>query len=246
VARTVSDRPVSKRIIFLSIIAMVLGYNAFFSQHQPTRPMSPGYIGRLFFSVPINLTVDLSPIKKHLLSFKGLLTAVVKPDRPGRLVSVEPRNSQPRARLIYYPVKPRSVTTADLADLDQLISRISNRYQVDHLLVKAVISIESGFNTHAKSPKGAMGLMQLMPATAKDLGVKDPFDPRQNIEGGVKYLAQLIDKFGGDLELALAAYNAGPEAVRYYGGIPPYPETRKYVKNVLSYWEAMKAKNRSS
>ncbi len=100
-------------------------------------------------------------------------------------------------------------------------------------LVKAVIQIESGFNPKAISPKGAMGLMQLMPSTAKLLGVEDPLDPVQNLEGGTTYLADLIQTFQ-DRKLALAAYNAGPGAVRKFGGIPPYKETQEYVEKIES------------
>ncbi len=111
-------------------------------------------------------------------------------------------------------------------------------YGLDHKLVKAVIQAESGFNPAALSPKGAIGLMQLMPETSKLMGVEDPFDPNQNIEGGVRYLRNMLDRFQNNLVLALAAYNAGPKAVERYNGIPPYDETLVYIQRVLRYYLA--------
>ena len=115
---------------------------------------------------------------------------------------------------------------------DDLITQNAARHGISADLVRAVIQAESGFNPRAVSPKGAMGLMQLMPATARDLGVADPFQPADNIRGGVAYLAQLLTRFNQNVELALAAYNAGPERVERYDGVPPYRETRAYVKKI--------------
>jgi len=116
--------------------------------------------------------------------------------------------------------------------IEALIEDAANRYQVDPLLVKSVMQAESNFNPSAVSPKGAQGLMQLIPATAQRFGVTDPFDSKQNIEGGVKYLRYLQNLFPSDLRLSLAAYNAGEGAVAKYGAVPPYPETVDYVQKV--------------
>jgi len=124
-------------------------------------------------------------------------------------------------------------TTADLDGLGPLIDRHSDDHGLDPRLVAAVVQVESAFDHTAVSRKGAMGLMQLMPATAAGLAVDDPWDPDQNLRGGTAYLRRLLDRYDGHLELALAAYNAGPEAVDRYGGIPPYQETRNYVRRVL-------------
>ncbi len=123
---------------------------------------------------------------------------------------------------------------------DDLIQSYAEKNSLDPAFVKAVIKQESGFQPEATSHCGAMGLMQLMPATADSLGVKNAFNPEENIAGGTKYLRGLMDRFSGNKELALAAYNAGPGAVQRYGGIPPYNETQNYVKNVLSHYEKYK------
>jgi soluble lytic murein transglycosylase-like protein len=120
------------------------------------------------------------------------------------------------------------------AQIDALVNDNAQAQSVDPALVKAIIANESGFNANATSKVGAQGLMQLMPGTAAGLGVSDAYDPEQNVAGGTKYIKQLLDHFGGDVKLAVAAYNAGPGAVEKYGGVPPYAETQNYVQNVLS------------
>lgn len=123
------------------------------------------------------------------------------------------------------------------------IEAYSIAYEVDPKLVKAIIAIESCFDKKAVSAVGARGLMQLMPATAKELGVKDSFDSNQNIRGGIKYFSQMLKRFNDNTELALAAYNAGPGAVEKYGGIPPFAETKGYVKKVLKRYAKYVAKS---
>ncbi len=125
-------------------------------------------------------------------------------------------------------------------NIEGLIEKYAQKNNLDPDFIKAVVKQESGFNPDATSKCGAMGLMQLMPNTAKGLGVTNAYDPEQNIEGGVKYLKSMLNRFNNDPKLALAAYNAGPGAVQKYGDVPPYRETQNYVKNILASYEAMK------
>ena len=128
--------------------------------------------------------------------------------------------------------KKSDVTTAPL-DLNEVINSASGTYRLDPDLVNSVIRAESGFNVRALSPKGAQGLMQLMPQTASQLGVQDAFDPQANVEGGTRYLRELLERYNFDLVKALAAYNAGPQRVEQYGGVPPYYETKAYVARIV-------------
>jgi soluble lytic murein transglycosylase-like protein len=137
------------------------------------------------------------------------------------------------SRRVSAPASVPSVGRGERARVDPLIARAAREYGVDPGLVKAIVHVESLFDQRAISRAGAQGLMQLMPHTARDLGVDDPFNPWQNIEGGTRYLRSLMREFEGDLRLSLAAYNAGAAVVRRYGGIPPYQETRQYVDRVL-------------
>lgn len=118
--------------------------------------------------------------------------------------------------------------------LDRIVQEAAERHDLDPALVKAVISTESNWNPYAVSSKGAMGLMQLVPSTAERFGVGNPYDPAQNVEGGTAYLKELLDRYHGDLKKSLAAYNAGPGAVDASGGVPWYPETRRYVRKVTN------------
>ena len=132
--------------------------------------------------------------------------------------------------------KASKTDAPDRLRIARSINRAAEKYGVPAGLIKGVIQTESSFRVRAVSPAGAKGLMQLMPGTAKALGVTNPFDIDQNIDGGARYLKKMLADFGGDVKTALAAYNAGPGAVRRYNGIPPYPETKAYVNRVLKYY----------
>jgi len=122
-------------------------------------------------------------------------------------------------------------------EFSDMIRRHSSSYRLEEALVKAVIKAESDYNPRAVSRKGAIGMMQLLPSTARDMSVRDPLNPEDNIRGGSRYLRLMLDQFDNNIELALAAYNAGPNAVKKHGGIPPYEETKTYVKRVKRYLE---------
>ena len=134
------------------------------------------------------------------------------------------------------PVQYNSGVNANASEYHNIIHEKASMYDLDPSLIKAVIKTESNWNSRAVSRKGAMGLMQLMPATAMDMNVQNPYDPEENIEGGTKYLRYLLERFNGDLTLALAAYNAGPKTVEKFGYVPPITETKHYVSKVLSLY----------
>jgi len=141
------------------------------------------------------------------------------------------------------PQKSGNKLTSD-QNYAEVILSAAEQFSVDPHLVRAVIKAESGFNPGALSGKGAMGLMQLMPDTAREMGVSNPFDPEENIRGGVMYLSQLLNSLRGDVPLALAAYNAGPQRVTSCNGIPPFRETRNYIEKVLNYYQLFKNNDR--
>ncbi len=157
-------------------------------------------------------------------------------------------SSQDTARFKLLEVKGRATATTSCNGMtaeklqhraspyESSIARFAREFKVDSKLVKAVVRTESCFDKQAVSVAGARGLMQLMPPTAKSLGVSDSFDPEQNLRGGTRYLSELMSRYSNNIELALAAYNAGPGAVKKYDGIPPYPETRRYVEKVMKYY----------
>jgi soluble lytic murein transglycosylase-like protein len=171
------------------------------------------------------------------------ITGTPPPDAPppGAFGDALARAMQPAAA-----VSPDALAAAPAPvppeQIDALVNQNAAIYQIDPALVKAVIANESGFNAAATSPVGAQGLMQLMPETAAAMGVRDPYDPSQNVAGGTRYLKSMLDRFKGDTRLAIAAYNAGPGAVEKYGDVPPYAETQTYVGNVLGSYARYSAK----
>ncbi|MGD9947251.1 MAG: transglycosylase SLT domain-containing protein [Desulfobulbus sp.] len=168
-----------------------------------------------------------------------LIRTITRRSRSG----LAPANLASRGYLRRFAYTGRSLRSAPQS-LNRYIQLAAMQHQVDPLLVTAVIQAESNFDPHALSPKGAQGLMQLMPGTARDLEVDDPFDPVQNINGGTKYLRYLLDNFNGNVELSLAAYNAGPGRVAPYGVIPNIPETQDYVAKVMENYRSYKRSSR--
>jgi hypothetical protein len=161
------------------------------------------------------ITVDSNPVTP------------VAPDQgePSRSVEQSPLSYIQKSERLYHPI----------------ILQAANRYQVDPAIVKAIIMAESSYNPKAVSKKGAKGLMQLMPRTAREMGVEDIFDPEHNINGGVRYYKKLLKQLKGDIKLALAAYNAGLKTVREHNGVPPYKATRHYIKKVFEYYQHYKS-----
>ncbi len=160
------------------------------------------------------------------------------PPQPVGLARVQQRIAAIRARFGAtaggaWPALGLGRAPARREEIAGLLGAAAQRYGLAPALLRAVAQVESGLRPEAVSPAGALGLMQLMPATARRLGVSDPFDPAASAEAGARYLSELLGRFGGDLPSALAAYNAGPGAVERYGGVPPYAETRRFVARVL-------------
>ena len=173
----------------------------------------------------------ISPHARHALGLGVLLLTLV----PAYLVSPPGDSGADRTirRMALEARESPASSPADVAAIETHIREVAGRYAIPPILVAAIIEAESDFNPRAISRRGARGLMQLMPGTASSLQVSDSFDPYENIEGGVRHLRRLMDRYPGDLSLVLAAYNAGEQAVTVYGGVPPYLETRRYVDRIL-------------
>jgi len=179
------------------------------------------FIGALFCLSPVFCNAD---IYKYV-------------DRHGTVHFTNVPNSGSYTRILRETLRPPARAKSDGREYGPIISLLCKKYDMDEALVKAVIKAESDFDPGAVSRKGAQGLMQLMPDTARDMAVRNPFHPTQNMEGGIRYLRKLLDQFQGNLHLALAAYNAGENAViKYNNSIPPFEETRTYVKRVLKFF----------
>jgi soluble lytic murein transglycosylase-like protein len=213
--------------------------NGFAIRHESRAPL--GATTRLFLTpdgssfvdVP---TAEIVEIDKNVGPAPGTETTAppaVAP--PGISTPLPTASPAPAAQRVAAPA-PASVsvqTPAASVDLSQTVNAAGERYRLDPDFINSVIRAESGFKVHAVSPKGAQGLMQLMPQTASKLGVPNAFDPQANVDGGTRYLRELLEKYNFDLIKALAAYNAGPQRVDQYHGVPPYRETRHYVASIV-------------
>jgi soluble lytic murein transglycosylase-like protein len=215
-------------VLMLSLIAVQAAAtdvatlrNGFTIRHESRAPL--GESTRLFLTPDGSSFIDV-PTAEIVQIEHDMTPAPAPPPAPDILTTVPAPVATPGV-----PVR----SSSSPVDVGRVVTDISGRYRLDPDLVNSVIRAESGFKVHAVSPKGAQGLMQLMPGTASKLGVPDAFDPEANVDGGTRYLRELLERYNFDLIKALAAYNAGPHRVEQYGGVPPYLETRKYVASIV-------------
>src|SRR5579862_9847283 len=202
--------------------------NGFEIRHE--RRTVIGTVTRLYVKADKSSFVDVPTAEiDHFEAAADLPVTVAAPARAAAenvRVAVPNVVQNAKPRTIAFPARP-------VVNLNQVVNDASDRYRLDPDLVNSVIKAESDFHVRAVSPKGAQGLMQLMPGTATGLGVSNTFDPQANVDGGTKYLRELLERYNFDLVKALAAYNAGPERVERFGGVPPFYETRTYVARIV-------------
>jgi soluble lytic murein transglycosylase-like protein len=198
--------------------------NGFTIRHESRAPL--GDTTRLFLTSDGASFVDIRTAEIDRIE-PDLTPAPAPEESNPEVAAPVPAAAAPRALMAPAPVTSASV------NVSEVVSAASDRYRLDPDLVNSVIRAESGFKVHAVSPKGAQGLMQLMPGTASKLGVPNAFDPEANVDGGTRYLRELLERYNFDIIKALAAYNAGPQRVEQYKGVPPYRETRLYVASIV-------------
>jgi len=199
--------------------------NGFTIRHESRAPL--GETTRLFLTADGSSFVDVPTAE--IVQIEPDLNAPAAPEQPGEVLAT----TSPAKNAALPSTVPPTPASSRPADIAEAVNSASGRYRIDPDLVNSVIRAESGFKVHAISPKGAQGLMQLMPGTASNLGVSNAFDPNANVDGGTRYLRELLERYNFDLIKALAAYNAGPHRVEQYNGVPPYLETRKYVASIV-------------
>lgn len=212
--------------------------NGFSIRHE--RRQVIGTITRLYLDGDNSSFVDIPTAEIDHFEALPAETAPVEPAPVGSAPAASAKDASASQSKLQAPTEH----VQHPVDLNEVVNTASGTYNLDPDLVNSVIRAESGFNVRAVSPKGARGLMQLMPQTASQLGVQNVFDPRANVEGGTRYLRELLERYNFDLIKALAAYNAGPQRVEQYGGVPPYYETKAYVARIVrDYNKKLAAKN---